>query len=117
MEKEKGGHLPFLSTDICKGPDGSLDHNLYQKPSHTNLCLNPGSQHYTYIKEAVLAHFVRKARAVCDKENHHGELEFLKTTFKEHVNNLRQIRALTRWSEPPSLNICQPQSPSNHISR
>jgi hypothetical protein len=36
MEKREG-HLPFLDIDVYRIADGSLGHNLYRKPTHTNL--------------------------------------------------------------------------------
>ena len=78
METEKDGHLPFLDIDIYRRPDGSLGHKVYRKPTHTNLYLNPGSHHHPSNKQAILATLVHRARALCDNESLHGELEFLK---------------------------------------
>jgi hypothetical protein len=53
-------------------------------PHTSPLDLNPGSHHHPSNKQAILATLVHRARALCDKESLHGELEFLKTTFKEN---------------------------------
>jgi len=45
MEMEGDGHLPFLDFDIYRRWEGSLGHRVYQKPTHTVLCLVPGSHH------------------------------------------------------------------------
>jgi hypothetical protein len=37
MEKEQGGHFPFLDIDIYRKRDGSLEHKVYRKSTHTNL--------------------------------------------------------------------------------
>jgi hypothetical protein len=71
-----------------------LCHKVYQKPTHTNLYLNPGSNHHPSNKQAVLATLVHRARALCDKDSLHGELEFLKTMFRENGYSSQQIRAL-----------------------
>jgi hypothetical protein len=92
MEIEKDSHLPFLDIDIFRRPDGSLGHKVYRKPTHTNLYLNPGSHHHPSNKQAILATLVHRARALCDKESLHGELEFLKTTFKENWCSQKQIQ-------------------------
>jgi hypothetical protein len=42
--------------------------------------------------QAVLSTFVHRPRALCDKENLHDELEFLKTTFGENGYITKQIR-------------------------
>jgi len=41
---------------------------------------------------------VQRARALCDKESLHNELEFLNTTFKENRYILQQIQAPLRHS-------------------
>jgi hypothetical protein len=84
VEMEKDGHLPFLDIDIYRSPDGSLGHKFYRKPTYTKLYLNPDSHHHPSYKQAVLANLVHRARAVCDNERLHGELDFLETTFKEN---------------------------------
>jgi hypothetical protein len=43
-------------------------------------------------KQAVLATLVHRARALCDKDSLRGELEFLKTTFKENGSSCKQIQ-------------------------
>jgi hypothetical protein len=47
METESEGHLPFLDLDIYRRPDGSLEHRVYRKSTHTNLYLNAKS-HLTH---------------------------------------------------------------------
>ena len=46
MEIEAEGHLPFLDVNIYKKKDGSLGHQVYLKPTHTNLYLNQKSHHH-----------------------------------------------------------------------
>jgi len=45
MEMERDGHLPFLDFNMYRRWEGSLGHRVYQKPTHTNVCLVPGSHH------------------------------------------------------------------------
>jgi len=40
-------HLIFLGIDIYRRPDGSLDHQIFRKPTHTKPYLSPES-HPTY---------------------------------------------------------------------
>jgi hypothetical protein len=97
METEKDGHLPFLNIDIYRRTVGCLGHKVYRKPTHTNLYLNSGSHHHPSSKQAILAAVLLRTRALCDKESLHGELEFLKTTFKENGYSHKQIQcALNR---------------------
>jgi hypothetical protein len=104
MEMEKDGHLPFLDIDVYKRPEGSLGHKVYRKPTRTNLYLNPGSQYHPCNKQAILATLVHRARALCDKDSLHGELEFLKTTSKENGYSCKQIQRVlnpkVRTSKP-----------------
>jgi len=57
-------------------------HKLLPEPWITS---HPSSQ------QAILATMVHKARTLCDKENLHDMLEFLKTTLKENSYSLKQI--------------------------
>jgi hypothetical protein len=82
METEIEGHLPFLDTDIYRRPDGSLDHTVYHKPTHTNLYFNAGSHHLSN-KQAVLSTLVHRARALCDQDSLHAELVFLRDVFRQ----------------------------------
>jgi hypothetical protein len=105
MESEKEVHLPLLNIDICRIPDGSLGHKVYRKPTHTNLYLNLASHHHPSSKQAVLSTVVHRARALCDKESLHEELEFLKSTFRENGYSLKQIQhALNPVVRTPKLN-------------
>jgi len=79
----------FSGIDVYRRPGGSLDHQIFRKPTHTKPYLSPGSHHPSYI-QAVLLTLVHRARTVCD--NLHEELDFLKTTFWENGYNTYQIR-------------------------
>jgi hypothetical protein len=97
METESEGHLTFLDIDIYRRPDGSLDHRVYRKTTHTNLYLNAGSHNHPSSKQAVLSTLVNRARALCDQESLHAELVFLKDVFRQNGYNDRQIhRVLNR---------------------
>lgn len=70
---ERDGNVPFLDVYIYRRPD-SLGHKVYlNHPS--NL-------------QALLSILVHRARAPCDKESLHDELEFPKTMFKENGYNI-----------------------------
>jgi hypothetical protein len=75
METEKDGQLPFLDMDIYRKPDGSLGHRVYRKPTHTNLYLHANFHHHPSNKQALLSTLVHRARALCDHESLHDELE------------------------------------------
>jgi hypothetical protein len=91
MAKEIEDHLTFLGINIYRRWDGSLDHIIYRKPTHTDLYLNYGSHHHPSSIQAVLSMLVHGGRAVCDKESLHDDFKFLKTTFRENGYSIQQI--------------------------
>jgi hypothetical protein len=69
MEKEGGGHLPFLDVDIYRKTDGSLGHKVYQKPTHINIYLHQNSHHHPANKQSVLASLIYRYKALCDQDS------------------------------------------------
>jgi hypothetical protein len=92
MEMERVGHLPFLDFNIYRKWEGSLGHRVYQKPTHTNLCLNPGSHHPPSNIQCVISNLVNRAKGLCDKESLHEELELLKTNIRENGYSIKLIQ-------------------------
>jgi hypothetical protein len=84
METERNDHLPVLDIDIYRKLDGSHCHKVCRKPTHSNLYFNSNSHHHPSNKQAVLSTLVHRARSRCDQESLHGELEFLRTTFRQN---------------------------------
>jgi hypothetical protein len=91
METEKDGHLPFLDIDIYRKTDGSLGHNVYRKPTHTNLYLQQNSHHHLANKQSFLTSLVHRATTLCDQDSLPQELEFLTTVFKMNGYSIQQI--------------------------
>jgi hypothetical protein len=110
METERDGYLPSLDIVIHRKPDGSLNHKVYRKPTHTNLYLTSNSHHYPFNKRAVLSTLVHRARSLCDQESLHGELEFLRTTFRQNGYSDRQIRQALN---PPTRVASTPEKPDS----
>jgi hypothetical protein len=126
METESEGHLPFLDLDIYRRPDGSLGHNVYCKPTHTNLYLNAKSHHHPSNKQVVLSTLIHRARALCDEDSLQAELVFLRDVFIQNGYNDRQIhRTLNchphlpqRDNEPNTVTFLPfVRTIFNHISR
>jgi hypothetical protein len=92
MKKEEVGHLPFLDIDIYRKPDGSLDHRVYCKPTHTNLYLHHNSHHHPSHKLSNAYLLIHTATAICDQDSLNKELEFLTTVFKNNGYSTQQIR-------------------------
>jgi hypothetical protein len=91
VETESEGHLSFLDIDLYRRRDGSLDHRVYRKPTHTNIYLNAGFHHHPSSKQAALSTLVDRARAICDEDSLHAELVFLRDIFRQNGYNDRQI--------------------------
>jgi hypothetical protein len=108
--RQRDGHLPFLDTDIHRKPAGSLGHTVYCKPTHTNLYLNSSSHNYPSNKQAVLSTLVHRAKSLCDPESLHGELDFLRTTFRHNAYSDRQTR---RALNPPEKVAPLPEKSSS----
>jgi hypothetical protein len=105
-------HLPFLDLDIYRRPAGSLDHNVYRKPTHTNLYLNAKSHHHPSNKQVVLSTLIHRARALCEEDSLQAELVFLRDIFKQKSYNDRQIhRVLNRRPHLP-----QPDNEPNSVA-
>jgi hypothetical protein len=92
--------------NIHRKPDDSLGHKVYR---NTNLYLNSNSHHHPSKKQAVLSTLVHGARSLCDQESLHGELEFLRTTFRQNGYSNQQIR---RALNPPVRVVLTPDKPA-----
>jgi hypothetical protein len=53
VDIEIDGHLSFLGIDIYRRPDGSLDRQVFRKPTHTKPYLSPESHHRPSNTQAV----------------------------------------------------------------
>ena len=53
MEFEKNRSVPFLDTFLTRREDGSIDDEVYHKPTHTDLYLQYTSHHLLHVKRGV----------------------------------------------------------------
>ena len=84
MEVEEDGRIPFLDVGISRNPDGSLHHNVYRKPTHTDRYLNQRSFHHPSIKSSVNRTLVQRAYALCDPDSLPKEQQHIKTTLQRN---------------------------------
>jgi hypothetical protein len=101
MEKENSGRLPFLDISIQRKKDGTLGHDVYRKPTHTDLYLNAESHHHPSQKNSVLCTLIHRAKSIADEENFPKEIRRLKKTFAQNGYSKQQINvALKRTLRP-----------------
>jgi hypothetical protein len=81
-EEEEKGHIPFLNIDVFRKMDGSLNHRVYRKPTHTNLHLHQNSHHHPANNQSSLPLY--RATALCDQDSLIQELEFFIVVFKNN---------------------------------
>jgi hypothetical protein len=112
METKKEGCLPFLDIDIYRGPDGSLSHRVYSKPTHTNLCLNVRSHHHPSNKQSVLSTLLHRARALSDEDSLLEELVFLRDVFRQNSYNNQRIHSVLNCLP----NIVEPDNKPSSIT-
>ena len=121
-DKHSLPHLPFLNLDIYRKTDGSLGHNVYRKPTHTNLYIHQSSHHHPANKQSVLTSLIHRAKALCDKDSLKQELEFLTTVFKDNgYSPNRYDEPWNRQHGPPRPMINPPQlhtfrTPKQHMA-
>ena len=65
---------------------------VFTRSTHTNAYVISGSHQHPSNVQSVLSALLHRDLAPCDKESHHDELEFLKTTFRENVYSIKLIR-------------------------
>ncbi|XP_071450368.1 uncharacterized protein [Hetaerina americana] len=84
METEKNKRLPSLDILIERKRDGSLGHQVYRKPTHTDLYLNKRSHHHPAQKRGIISTLVHRATSVSDQEHLEAEIQHLRKTFQQN---------------------------------
>ncbi|CAK9820318.1 hypothetical protein ANTPLA_LOCUS10552 [Anthophora plagiata] len=74
METETNGQPPFLDVLITTKQDGSLGHQVYRKPTHTDRYLHAHSHHHPAQKNSVIVSLVNRAINRCEEEHLQCEL-------------------------------------------
>ncbi|XP_076397942.1 uncharacterized protein LOC143266273 [Megachile rotundata] len=100
--------LPFLDTLITRKADGTLGHQVYRKPTHTNRYLHATSHHHPSQKNSVITSLVHRATCISEQENLANELEHIRFTlqqngYSKHKIN-RTIDRLTNHTTKPTRN-------------
>ncbi|XP_046400874.1 uncharacterized protein LOC124167119 [Ischnura elegans] len=91
MQMEKDRRIPFLDVMVNKRIDGSLGHEIYRKPTHTDRYLNAYSHHHPPQKASLVAALLHSAYKLSDAESLVKEKEHLMTTLKRNGYNREMI--------------------------
>ncbi|CAK9810876.1 hypothetical protein ANTPLA_LOCUS6713 [Anthophora plagiata] len=92
METETNGQLPFLDVLITKKQDGSLGHQVYRKPTHTDRYLHAQSHHHPAQKNSVIVSLVNRAINICEEEHLQSELNHITNTLTKNGFNNKKIK-------------------------
>ena len=76
--------LSFLDIALTRNQDGTLNHAVFRKPTHTDRYLNYRSFHHPAIKSSVCKTLVNRAYNVCDKESITKELDHLNAVLQQN---------------------------------
>jgi hypothetical protein len=110
MEMEHNKSLPFLDVWVSRKPDGSLEHTVYRKPTHTDLYLHAKTEYHPAQKRAVLTTLIWRARSICDTESLEGEKEYLKKAFRQNGYSNGEINQALYPRHKPQQQCEEPTS-------
>ena len=104
MEGEKDNCISFLDISITRDHTGTLDTNIYRKPTHSERYLNFKSEHPLEHKSAVVNALTHRANSLIRDENK-------KRMELKHIQNVLILNGYPNWllnrilkikSDPPS---------------
>ncbi|XP_046397729.1 uncharacterized protein LOC124164448 [Ischnura elegans] len=112
MEMEKDRRIPFLDMMVNKRIDGSLGHEIYRKPTHTDRYLNAYSHHHPSQKASLVATLLHRAYKLSDAESLAKEKEHLMTTLKRNGYNGEMILKRTAQVEKRNRTLDKEKQPN-----
>ena len=80
MESKKDNCISFLDISITRDHKGTLDTNIYRKPTHSERYLNFKSEHPFEHKSAVVNALTHRANSLIRDEN--KKANGVKNTYK-----------------------------------
>ncbi|XP_015121008.1 uncharacterized protein LOC107043859 [Diachasma alloeum] len=96
MEIEQNGCLTFLDVSVRRNEGGTLGHQVYRKPTHTDRYLNATSYHHPSQKNSAISSLMYRALTISQPSNVNSEVEHLKTALTKNGYNIKQIRKVKR---------------------
>ena len=90
MEGEKDNCISFLDISITRDHTGTLDTNIYRKPTHSERYLNFKSEHPLEHKSAVVNALTHRANSLIRDENK-------KQVELKHIENVLTLNGYPNW--------------------
>ena len=84
LELEQNNKLPFLDVLITKTREGTLQHTVYRKPTHTNRYLNAESHHHPTQIQGVANTLISRSIRLADNDNREQELTNITIALKNN---------------------------------
>ena len=91
MEIEQNNQIPFLDVLVKKNEDGTLGHQVYRKPTHTDRYLQATSHHHPSQKNSVISSLIYRALTISEPSSLNGELEHLNQVLTKNGYNKKDI--------------------------
>ncbi|XP_011878376.1 PREDICTED: uncharacterized protein LOC105567795 [Vollenhovia emeryi] len=91
METEQDSQIPFLDVMVRRNEDGTLSHNVYRKPTHTDRYLHANSHHHPAQKNSVISSLAHRALSNSEPTALDGELNHLHRTLTMNGYSSRNI--------------------------
>ncbi|XP_024882522.1 uncharacterized protein LOC112461499 [Temnothorax curvispinosus] len=91
MEVEQNSQIPFLDVLVRRNDDGTLSHQVYRKPTHTDRYLHATSHHHPSQKNSVISSLVYRALTISESTSLNGELEHLNQALTKNGYSPRNI--------------------------
>ena len=108
VELEEENKLPFLDVLVSKTTNGSLEHTIYRKPTHTNRYLNAESHHHPTQLQGVVKTLISRSVRLSDDRNRPREMEKITTALKQNGYKHQAIsNALRQTQNPKTKNITE----------
>ncbi|XP_018309188.1 uncharacterized protein [Mycetomoellerius zeteki] len=90
MDIEENGKIPLLDILVSKKADGTLGHQVYRKPTHTDRYRHAESHHHPAQKQSAINSLVHRA-FTSDKEHLQTELNHLKLALQKNGHDKKDI--------------------------
>ncbi|XP_032686437.1 uncharacterized protein LOC116851269 [Odontomachus brunneus] len=91
MVVEQNNQIPFLDVLVQRNQNGTLSHQVYRKPTHTDCYQHATSHHHPSQKNYVISSLVYRAFTISESSSLDGELEHISTVLTKNGYNNKNI--------------------------